>query len=137
MADRDVVFADQDLADDEPDDLLALLDGQGLGVGGEPRAQAFERLGEPEVALGVVQFGVERGQLRPQGGLSLAQLGRAGPELVESHELFLVAIQQPPERGLGAGKVALEGVPTPGRGVRRAHRLQASLDLRLDQGRVL
>ena len=46
MADRDVVFADQDLADDEPDDLLALLDGQVLGVGGESRAEAFERFGD-------------------------------------------------------------------------------------------
>jgi len=27
VADRDVVVADQDFADDEPDDLLALLDG--------------------------------------------------------------------------------------------------------------
>jgi hypothetical protein len=54
VADRDVVFADQHLADNEPDDLLALLDGQVLGAGGEPRAEAFECLGELEVGLGVV-----------------------------------------------------------------------------------
>jgi hypothetical protein len=54
VADRDVVLADQDLADDEPDDLLALLDGQGLGVCGEAGAEAVEGLGELEVGLGVV-----------------------------------------------------------------------------------
>ena len=58
MADSDVVVADQDLADDEPDDLLALLDGQVLGVRREAGAETFERLGELEVRLGVVQFGV-------------------------------------------------------------------------------
>ncbi len=79
MADRDVVFADQDLTDDEPDDLLALLDGQGLGVCGEAGVEAFECLGELEVGLGIVQFGVERVELGLQGGLAFAQLGRAGP----------------------------------------------------------
>ena len=78
MADRDVVFADQDLADDEPDDLLALLDGQALGVCGEAGAEAIERLGELEVGLGVVQFGVERVELGLHRGLAFAELRRAG-----------------------------------------------------------
>jgi hypothetical protein len=54
VANRDVVFADQHLADDEPDDLLALLDGQVRGVCREAGAEPFERLGELEVGLGVV-----------------------------------------------------------------------------------
>jgi hypothetical protein len=33
VADGDVVVAEQDLADDEPQDLLALLDRELLGVG--------------------------------------------------------------------------------------------------------
>ena len=51
VADGDVVFADQDLADDEPDDLLALLDGESLGVRGEPGAEGVECLGELEVGM--------------------------------------------------------------------------------------
>ncbi len=62
MADRDVVLADENLAYDEPHDLLALLDGE-LGAGREAGAEPFERLGELEVALGVVQLGVERVEL--------------------------------------------------------------------------
>ena len=112
MADRDVVFADQDLADDEPDDLLALLDGQVLGVGGEAGAEAVERLGELEVGLGVVQLGVERVELRLKGGLAFAQLGGAGAELVERDELLLVAVDQASQRVPGAGEVALERVAT-------------------------
>ncbi len=72
MTDGDVVVADQDLAHDEPDDLLALLDGQIVGVGAEPRAEALECLGELEVGLGVVQFGVERVQLGLHSGLAFA-----------------------------------------------------------------
>ena len=37
----------------------------------EPRAEAFERFGELEVGLGVVQVGVERVQLGLHGGLAL------------------------------------------------------------------
>jgi hypothetical protein len=72
VADRDVVFADQHLTDDESDELLPLLDGQLLGVGREAGAEAFERLGELEVGLGVVQLGVQRVQLGLQGGLAFA-----------------------------------------------------------------
>jgi hypothetical protein len=65
VADCDVIFADEDFADDEPDELLALLDGQDLGVRAEPLAEAFEGVGELEVGFGVVQLGVDRVQLRP------------------------------------------------------------------------
>ena len=80
MADGDVVLADQDLADDEPDDLLALLDGQVLVACGEAGAEAIECLGELEVALGIGQLGVERVELRLEGGLAFAQRRGAGAE---------------------------------------------------------
>jgi hypothetical protein len=95
VADRDVVFADQDLADDEPDDLLALLDGQVLGAGGEAGAECFECLGELEAGLGVMQFCVECVELGLPGRLALAQVRRASTELLKSDELFLVAVEQP------------------------------------------
>jgi hypothetical protein len=72
VADRHVVIADQHLADDEPNDLLALLDGEVLGAGGEAGAERVERLGELEIGRGVVQLGVERVQLGLQRGLALS-----------------------------------------------------------------
>ncbi len=133
MADGDVVLADQDLADDEPDDLLALLDGQVLAVVGEAGAEAVERLGELEVGLGVVQLGVERVQLRLENGFALAQLRGAGAELVERDQLFLVAVEQASQRILRAGEIPLERVTARGGWVRGAECLEPAVDLGLDQ----
>ena len=72
MADRDLGLADEHVADEQPDDLLALFDRELLGVGAEARPEALERLGELEVGLGVVQFGVERVELGLEGGLAFA-----------------------------------------------------------------
>ena len=72
MSDRHVVAADENLADDEADDLLALLDGEVLGAGRQAGAEPLERLGELEVGLGVVQLGVERVKLGAQRRLALA-----------------------------------------------------------------
>ncbi len=66
MTDSDVVVAEQDLAHDESDDLLALLDREHLGVRCEARAERVERFGELEVGLGIVQLGVERVQFGSQ-----------------------------------------------------------------------
>ena len=120
VADGDVVVADQDLAHEEPDGLLALLGGEVFGVAGEAGAEAVERLGELEVGLGVVQFGVEGVELGLQGCFAFAQLGCAGTQLLEGDELLLVAIEQASQRGLGAGEVAFEGVAAGGGGVRVA-----------------
>ena len=78
MADGDSVLADEYLADEQPQDLLALLDRQLLGVRGQARAEGFERLGELEVAFGVLQLGVERVEFCLHGRCALAEHGRAG-----------------------------------------------------------
>lgn len=83
MADRDLVLADEHVADEQPDDLLALFDRELLGVGAEARTEALERLGELEVALGVVQLGIERVKLGLQGRFALAQHGGAVAQLIE------------------------------------------------------
>jgi hypothetical protein len=137
VADRDVVFADQDLADDQSDDLLALLDGQVLAAAGDARAEPVKGLGELEVGLGVVQLGVERVQLRLESGFAFAEFGGAGAELVERDELFLVAVEQASQRVLRAGEVPLERVAARGRGVRGTECLQPPIDLGLDQCRIV
>ena len=55
MADRDlvVVFADQDLADDEPRDALPLVQAELVEPVGEAAEESFEGVGELEVGLGV------------------------------------------------------------------------------------
>jgi hypothetical protein len=78
VADRDVVFAEENLAHDESDDLLALLDREVLGAGRQPRPERVERFGELEVGLGVVQLGVQSVQLGAQGRLAFAARASAG-----------------------------------------------------------
>ena len=80
VADRDrvVVAADQDFADDEPQDALLFGEGELVEPVGEAVEEAFEGVGELEVGLGVVQLGVERVELGAQGGLALAQRRASG-----------------------------------------------------------
>jgi hypothetical protein len=137
VADGDVIVAEEDFAHDETHDLLALLDREVLGVGGQPLAEAVERFGELEVGLGVVQLGVERVQLGAQGRLALAQLGGAGAEFLERDQLFLVAVDQPPKRVLGAREVALQRFAAVAGWVLGAERRKPPLDLGLDQLGVL
>ena len=137
MTDGDVVVAQEDLAHDEADDLLTLLDGELLGVGCKSGAERVERLGELEVGLGVVELGVERVQLGAQRRFALAQLGAARAELVEGDQLFLVAVDQSSQRGLRAGQVALEAVAAVAGWVLSAERLKPPVDLGLDQLGIL
>src|SRR5688572_1703439 len=70
-----VVASDEYFADDEPQDALLFFEGQLVQSVGEAPEEAFERVGELEVGLGVVQFGVERVELGAQRALALAQRG--------------------------------------------------------------
>lgn len=137
MADGEVLVADQDLAHDEPDDVFALFDGELVGVGDESGAESFERLGELEVRLGVVQLGVECVDVGTQCGLVLSQLGSAGAQLLACDQLLLLAVDQPPQRILGASQVALRPSAALAGWMGRVERLKPAIDLGLDQGRVV
>ena len=116
---------------------MALLDRERVGVGGQPGAERIERFGELEVGLGVVQLGVEHVELGAERRFALAQLGHAGAELLERDQLFLVAVDQSPERVLSAGEVALKTVSTMAGWVLGAEGGKPALDLGLDQLGVL
>jgi hypothetical protein len=133
VADRDLVLADEHLADEQSHDLLALLDRQLLCVGAEARAEALERLGELEVALGVVQLGIERVELGLQGRFALAQPGGAGAQLIERDQLFLVCLDQTLNGTARADQVALQSLAAVAGGVLHAQALKPALDLCLDQ----
>jgi hypothetical protein len=97
VADRDlvVVAADQDFADDEPQDALLSGGVELVEPVGEAAEEPLEGVGELEVGLGVVQFGVEAVELCLQCGLTLAQRRCASAQLVERDQLFLVGLDQP------------------------------------------
>jgi hypothetical protein len=103
VANGDVVVAEQDLADDEPHDLLALLIGEILCVRGQASAERVERLRQLEIRLGVVQLSIEGVQLGAQGRLAPTQFGHSGAEFLERDQLLLVAVDQSPQRILSTG----------------------------------
>src|SRR6266542_4492804 len=94
VTDGDIVLlaADEDFAHDEAQDALLLVHGQLVEAVGEAGEEAFERLGELEVGLGVVQFGFEGAELRGERGLALAQLGHPLAQLLERDQLLLVGL---------------------------------------------
>ena len=84
-----------------------------------------------------MELGVERVQLGAQRRLALAQLGRAGAELVECDQLFLVGVDQSSQRALHASQVALEPVAAVAGWVLGAERPKPPVDLGLDQLGIL
>jgi hypothetical protein len=132
-----VVAADQDFADDEPQDALLFGDVELVQPVGEPAEESFKRVGELEVGLGVGQLGVECVELRAQRGLARAKRGRPGTELVERDELFLVGLDQAYDGRVGAVEVALERLAAASGGVLGAQRGESAVDLLLDELRML
>ena len=129
--------ADQDFADDEPQDALLAGDVELVQAVGEAAEEPFEGVGELEVGGGVVQLGVEAIELGLQGVLARAQGGHPGAQLVERDELFLVCLDQPLDRGAGAGEIALERVAATCGGVLGPCGGESTIDLAADQFGVL
>ena len=131
MTDGDIVLlaADEDFAHDEAQDALLLVHGQLVEAVGEAGEEAFERLGELEVGLGVVQFGFEGAELRGERGLALAQLGHPLAQLLERDQLLLVGLDQARGAGAHARELAFESLAAAGGGVLAADGFESALDL--------
>src|SRR5215216_17573 len=135
VADGDgvVVAADEYFAHDEAQDALSFLEGQLVEPVGEAGEEAFERLGELEVGLGVVQLAFERFELGGERGLALAQRGHPRAQLLKRHKLLLVGLDQALFAGAHAREFAVESLAPPGGGVLAAHRLEPAVDLGFDE----
>src|SRR5215218_7865605 len=135
VADGDgvVVVADEYFAHDEAQDALSFLEGQLVEPVGEAGEEAFERLGELEVGLGVVQLAFERFELGGERGLALAQCGHPRAQLLKRHKLLLVGLDQALFAGAHARELAVESLAPAGGGVLAADRLEAAVDLGFDE----
>src|SRR6185312_6919693 len=90
VAGGDLVGADEHVFDEQAQDALAFGDGRVGGLVTQPGEEVFEVVGELEVDLPVGELAVERVDLVVQAALAGAQLGHAGPELVEGDQPLLV-----------------------------------------------
>ena len=84
-----------------------------------------------------MQLGLERVELGAESRLALAQLGHPRAEFLECDQLFLVTVDQPPQRVLRAREVALEAFAAVAGWVLGTERLNPPLDLGLNQLGVL
>ena len=88
VSDGDLGGTDEDVLDEQPQHVLAFLNGGDLGLGVELGEETFEVGGEGEVGLAVGQLAVQRLDLVAQVGFSRAQLGHAGAQFVDGDQLL-------------------------------------------------
>ncbi len=136
VADGDLLGADEDVFDEQPQDALAVFDGGGGGVAAQLGQEAFQVAGEGEVGLPVGGLGVERVELAAQAGLAGAQVRHPGAQFVDGDQLFGVGLDHGGDGGGGLGQLEFEALALPGGRVGGAGGIEPLGDLGADQGRV-
>src|SRR3954469_21009114 len=134
MPDGDLVGADKDVLDEQPQDALTFGNGGGGGLGAQVGEEVLEAVGELKVDLAVGQLGVEGLNLLAQAVLAGAQRGHAGAQLIEGDQLLLVGADQPVDRLAGLGQAGVQAGALRGGGVGGAGQLESLGDLGADQG---
>src|SRR4051794_33105264 len=136
MPDGDLVGADEDVFDEQPQDALTFGNGGGGGLGAQVGEEVLEAVGELKVDLAVGQLGVEGLNLLAQAGLAGAQPGHAGAQLIQGDQLLLVGADQPVDRLAGLDQRGVQALALGDGGVGGACLVEALVDLGADQGRV-
>ena len=136
MPDGDLLRADEDVLDEQPQDALAVFDGGGGGAAVQLGEEAFQVGGEGEVGVPVGGLGVERVDLAAQAGLAGAQGRHPRAQLVDGDQLLGVGLDHRGDRGGGLGQSQLQLLALPGGRVGGAGLLEPLADLGADQGRV-
>src|SRR5512132_1603921 len=89
VTDGDLVGADEDVFNDQPQHALALLDAGHVGLVAQLGEEAVKVVGEFEVQLTVGELGVERLDLAAQAGFAGAQVGHPATQLIDGEQLLL------------------------------------------------
>jgi hypothetical protein len=136
VPDGDLLPADQDVFDEEPQDALALCDAGATGAGSQLGEEAFQIISEFEVSLLVGELGVQGIKLAAQVSLAGAQVRHPGPQLIDGDQLLLERLDHAGDRGRGLDQGEFQPVALPGGRIGGAGLLQALADLRADQRRA-
>src|SRR6266566_9652932 len=136
VADGDLLRADEDVFDEQPQHSLALPDSGGGGACAQLGEEAFQVVGELKVGVAVSCLGVERVDLGVQAGLACAQVRHPGTQFVDGQELLGERLDHGGDGAGGLGRLEFEAVPLSGDWVGGAGGLQPLADLGVDQGRV-
>ena len=104
VADGDLLGADEDVLDEQPQDALAVFGGGGGGVAAELGEEALEVVGELEVGVAVGELGIQGVDLAAQARFAGAQGGHAGAQLVDGDQLLLERPDHGADRCGGPGE---------------------------------
>ena len=137
MTNGDIFFAYQHLLHDEPDDALPFGDVQGFGGRAQPRQEAGQRLGEPEIGLPVLRP-IDGGlQFAMQSLLLTTELGRSVAQLVDGNQLLLIGVDQAVDAFSDPDQTVPQVVLALLVWIGGAGRLQSPVDLGADHCRIL
>ncbi len=136
VPDGDLLRADEDVLDEQPQHPLAVLDGSGGGVAAELGEEAFQVIGEPEVGVPVGGLGVEGIDLGAQACLPGTKVRHPRAQLINRDQLLGERLDHGGDRGGGLGQRGLQLLALAGGRVGGAGGIQALADLGADQRRV-
>jgi hypothetical protein len=136
VADGDLLRSDEDVLDQQPQHVPAVLGAGGGGAAAQPGEEAFQVAGELEVSVPVSGLGVQGVELAAQVLLAGAQVRHLGAQLVDGDQLLGVGLDHRGDRGAGLGQGQFQLFALAGDRVGGAGPGQALADLGADQGRV-
>jgi len=128
VPDGDLLRADEDVLDEQPQDALAVFDGG--GVAAQLGEEAFQVAGELDAGVTVGGLGVEGVDLAAQAGLPGAQVRHAGAQLIDGDPLLGECLDHGGDRGGGLGQRGLQPRALAGDRVGGAGSLEPLGDLR-------
>jgi len=114
VPDGDLVRADEDVLDEQPQDALAVFDGGGGGVAAQLGEEAFQVVSELEVGVPVGGLGVEGVDLAAQVCLPGAQVRHPRAQLIDGDQLLGERLDHGGDRGGGLGQRGLQLLALPG-----------------------
>ena len=136
VPDGDLLRADEDVFDEQPQHPLAVLDGGGGSAAAQLGEEAFQVAGECEVGVPVGGLGVECVELAAQAGLAGAQVRHPGAQFVDGDQLLGISLDHRGDGGGGLGQGQFQLAALPGGRVGGAGLLEPFADLGADQRRV-
>src|ERR1039458_2628247 len=127
VPDGDLLRADEDVFDQQPQYPLAFFNVSGGGRAAQLGEEAPEVVGELEVGVAVGCLGVEGIDLGAEVCLACAQVRHPGTQLVDGQQLLGERLDHGGDRAGGLGRLEFEAVPLPGDRVGGAGGLQPLL----------
>jgi hypothetical protein len=117
VPDGDLVGADEDVFDEQPQDALTFGDAGCGGLVLQSGEEVLDVVGEGQIDLPVGELGVEGLDLLAEAGFAVAEFGHPGSKFIEGDQLFLVGADESFDGFGGFAQPGVEALALHGCGV--------------------